>query len=82
MTRNEFSSIVFAQELEEKLFLVRRTSPLDRAPRFMVSWFMATVCAVPPAGSSTEGRRVFFFSNPEASSSFPAPFILVGCNFM
>lgn len=43
MTRNEFSSIVFTQELEEKLFLVHRTSRLDRAPRFTVSWFMVLV---------------------------------------
>lgn len=64
MTRNEFSSVVFTQELEERLFLVHRTSRLDRAPRFTVSWFMVAVYSGPPGGSSTEGRRRFFFLKP------------------
>lgn len=61
MTQNEFSSIVFTQELEEKLFLIHRTFRLERAPRFTVSWFMVgLVYSGPPGGSSTEGRGGFF----------------------
>lgn len=67
MTQNEFSSVVFTLELEEKLFLIHRTSRLERAPRFTVSWFMVgLVYSGPPEAPALKAEA--------PPSSFPAAF--------
>lgn len=84
MARNEFSSIVFTQELEEKLFLVHRSLQAGQGPK--VHCVLVRGPCLLWISSRLQQRRkeenFFFFFNPEAPlRSSSAPFILVGCNF-
>lgn len=85
MTQNEFSSIVFTQELEEKLFLVHRSFQARQGPKVhrVLVYGPCLLWISSRLQQRRKEKNSFFFFNPKAHLSFfSAPFILVGCTFM